>query len=144
MKFRNKLIAGLATATLGLGTLVSVSSAQEAAPSASPVPQAEAPAPAAAVDDGKIKSFAVAFLGVTKVSQTYKPKIEAAQSDSDRQTLQKEAGQEMVEAVNGAGGINIEEYNQIIQAAQTDPALAQKINAQITEAAGQQPPAAQE
>lgn len=141
MKFRNKLIAGLATATLGLGTMVSISAAQEAA---SPVPQAESAAPAAAVDDGKLKSFAVAFLGVTKVSQTYKPKIEAAKSDSDRQTLQKEAGQEMVEAVNGAGGINIEEYNQIIEAAQTDPDLAQKINTHITEAAGQQPAPAQE
>ena len=143
MKFRNKLIAGFATATLGLGTLLSVASAQEGAPGVSPVPEAAAPAPAP-VEDGKLKSFAVAFLGVTKVSQTYKPRIEAAQSDADRQTLQKEAGQEMMEAVNEAGGINIDEYNQIIQAAQTDPALAQKINTHITEAAGQNPPAAQE
>lgn len=141
MKFMNKLIASLATAMLGLGSLVSVSAAQEAT---SPVPQTESAAPAAAVDDGKLKSFAVAFLGVTKVSQTYKPKIEAAQSDADRQTLQKEAGQEMVEAVNEAGGINLEEYNQIIEAAQTDPALAQKINTHITQAAGQQTAPAQE
>ncbi len=145
MNFRTKLIAGLATATLGLGSALGVAAAQQATPTPAPAPapQVEAPAAAPAVDDGKLKSFAVAFLGVTKVTQSYQPKIEAAKSDTDRKTLQQEAGQEMVAAVNEAGGINIEEYNEIIQAAQIDPELAQKINTHITEAAGQQAPAAQ-
>lgn len=143
MNFRTKLIAGLATATLGLGSALGVAAAQQATPTPAPAPQVEAPAAAPAVDEGKLKSFAVAFLGVTKVTQSYQPKIEAAKSDTDRKTLQQEAGQEMVAAVNEAGGINIEEYNEIIQAAQIDPELAQKINTHITEAAGQQAPAAE-
>lgn len=141
MTFKTRLIAGVATIAMGFGSAVSGAFAQDAAPD--PAPQVEAPAAAAPVDDDKLKSFAVAFLEVTKVTQSYQPRIEAAQSDADKQTLQQEAGQEMVEAVNGAEGINIDEYNMIIQAAQTDPELAQKINTHITEAAGQQAPAQQ-
>lgn len=47
----------------------------------------------------------------------------------------------MVEAVNESDGITVDEYNQIIQAAQTDPELAQRINSHISEAASEQPAA---
>jgi hypothetical protein len=47
----------------------------------------------------------------------------------------------MVEAVNEADGITVDEYNSIIQAAQTDPELARRINGHLAEAAGEQAPA---
>lgn len=141
MIINKKLLAGLASLALGAAPMVGVVHAQEAAPA----PQVETPAAQApALDDAKLQSFAVAFLEVAKVSQTYQPQIEAAGSTEDQQRLQQEATEKMVEAVNASEGITVEEYNTIIQAAQTDPELAQRINTHITQAAGAQQPAPSE
>jgi hypothetical protein len=148
MKLNRTLLAGLSALALGLGASLSAATAQDAAPAA-PTPSPEAQSPAAAapeVDDTKLKSFAVAFLEVSEVTQQYQPQIAAAGSVEAQQKLQQEAGQKMVEAVSGSEGITVDEYNMIIQAAQADPELAQRINGHITEAAGSaaaptQPPA---
>ena len=132
MTLNKTLLAGLSALAFGLGASLGVAAAQETAPA----PEMEAPAAAPSVDDDKLKSFAVAFLEVTKVTQEYQPQIAAAGTPEDQQRLQQEAGERMVEAVNEADGITVDEYNMIIQAAQTDPELAQKINGHITEAAG--------
>ena len=131
-----KLLAAVGFAAIGLAFGTIGAGAQEAAPA----PQMEAPAaaPAADVDDTKLKSFAVAFLEVAKVNQVYQPQIEAAKPE-DQQRLQQEAGQKMIEAVNASDDITVDEYNEIIQAAQTDPDLAQRINTHITEAASGEP-----
>src|SRR5690606_34225186 len=147
MSLNRILLSGLSALAIVTGTVLGAANAQDAAPQTPPpaeaAPQTEAPAAAApAMDDTKLKSFAVAFLEVTKVTESYKPQIEAAAGNAeDQQRLQQEAGEKMVEAVNSAEGISVDEYNTIIQAAQTDPDLAQKINGHITEAAGAQQPA---
>ena len=135
MIFRTKLVAGLSTLAMVGATAFAPALAQDQAPA----PQMEAPTAAPNMDEEKLQSFAVAFLEVTKVTQAYQPQIESAASDEDRQQLQQQASEEMVNAVNGADGITVDEYNMIIQAAQTDPELAQKINTRITEAASDQP-----
>ena len=132
MTFHKTLLAGISALALGLGASLGAAVAQDAAP----VPEQEAPAAAPSLDDDKLKSFAVAFLEVTKVTQDYQPQIAAAGTPEDQQRLQEEAGEKMVEAVNEADGITVDEYNMIIQAAQTDPDLAQRINGHITDAAG--------
>jgi hypothetical protein len=139
MTLRKTFLTGISAIALGMGAVLGSVAAQDAAPAAPPV---EAPVAAApAVDETKLESFAVAFLEVTKVTQTYKPQIEAAGTPEDQQRLQQEAGERMVEAVNDANGITLDEYNQIIQAAQTDPELAQRINSHISDAAKDQPAA---
>lgn len=141
MKLNQTLLAGLSALALGLGASLGTSAAQDAAPEA-PAPQMEAPASAApAMDDAKLKSFAVAFLEVSQVTQQYQPQIASAGSVEDQQKLQQEAGEKMVQAVNASEGITVDEYNMIIQAAQADPELAQRVNAHITEAAGSAPAA---
>ncbi|MBX9450302.1 MAG: DUF4168 domain-containing protein [Neoaquamicrobium sediminum] len=146
MSLNRILLSGLSALAIVTGTVLGAANAQDAAPQTPPpaeaAPQPEAPAAAApAMDETKLKSFAVAFLEVTKVTESYKPQIEAAGTTEDQQRLQQEAGEKMVEAVNNADGISVEEYNTIIQAAQTNPDLAQQINGHITEAAGAQQPA---
>ena len=146
MSLNRILLSGLSALAIVTGTVLGAANAQDAAPQTPPpaeaAPQQEAPAAAApAMDETKLKSFAVAFLEVTKVTESYKPQIEAAGTTEDQQRLQQEAGEKMVEAVNNADGIAVEEYNTIIQAAQTNPDLAQQINGHITEAAGAQQPA---
>lgn len=127
------LLAGLSALAIGLGASLGAAAAQDAA---TPAPATEEPAAAAPpLDDGKLKSFAVAFLEVTRVTQEYQPQIAAAGTPEDQQRLQQEAGAKMVEAVNEAEGITVDEYNMIIQAAQTSPELAQRVNGHITQAA---------
>lgn len=137
------VLAGISALAIGFGASMTGALAQDAAP-ATPTPAPEVQAPAAAapnVDDAKLKSFAVAFLQVSGVTQEYQPQIAAAGSAEAQQKLQQEAGQKMVEAVSKADGISVDEYNSIIQAAQANPELAQRINGHITEAAGASAPA---
>lgn len=142
MSLNKNLLAG--AAALAISMSASLGWAQEAAPTPAPTPAPGVESPAAAapeLDDGKLKSFAMAFLQVNKVTKQYQPQIAAAGTPEDQQRLRQEAGEKMVEAVNGSQGISVDEYNSIIQAAQTDPELAQRINGHITEAAGAAPAA---
>ena len=142
MTLNKTLLSGLSALALGLGASLSLAAAQDAAPAPQPAPQTELPvAQGQPADDTKLKSFAVAFIEVTKVTQSYQPQIESAGTPEDQERLRKEAGAKMVEAVNEADGITVDEYNTIIQQAQTDPELAQRINGHIAEAVGGQQPA---
>lgn len=119
-----------------------VSLAQEAAPApAAPgtqQPAAQQPA-AQEFGDETLRSFAVAFLATEEISQRYAPQLEeakAAQDQTKMQEIQREASQEMVTAVEGVEGITVQEYTAVMQAAQTDPQLAQKLTDFIGEASG--------
>ena len=126
-------------AVLAAGLLASPAMAVSAvAQEAQPAPQAT-PAPAAPVDDAKLKSFALAYLEVNKVAETYRPRLEAAKNQEEQQQIQQEATQGMAQAVEASDGITVEEYNQIVGAAQADPELAQRINTHLREAAGAAP-----
>lgn len=150
MKLNRTLLAGVTAVALGFAGSLGVAAAQETSPAA-PAPEAQAPAAATPqIDEQKLQSFALAFLEVSEVTQEYQPQIAAAGSVEAQQKLQQEAGQKMVDAVNSTNGISVEEYNMIIQAAQADPELAQRINGEITKAAaasgasGAQQPAQQQ
>lgn len=137
MTLNKTLLSGLSALAIGFGVSLGTAGAQD-----TPAPQTQPPAAQEQqADDAKLKSFAVAFIEVAKVSGSYQPQIESAATPEDQQRLRQEAGEKMVEAVNEADGITLDEYNTIIQAAQTDPELAQRINGHITEAVGGQPPA---
>lgn len=145
MTLNKILLSGLSALAIGLGASLGAAGAQDAVPAPAPAPQTEeAPAAAPQQDDAKLKSFAVAFIEVAKVTQSYQPQIESAGTAEDQSRLRQEAGEKMVEAVNEAEGITLDEYNTIIQAAQTDPDLAQKINGHIAEAVGERQEPVQE
>lgn len=147
MTLNKILLSGLSALAIGLGASLGAATAQEAVPAPAPAPAPQTEAPAAApqqADDAKLKSFAVAFIEVAKVTQSYQPQIESAGTEEDQSRLRQEAGEKMVEAVNEAEGITLDEYNTIIQAAQTDPDLAQKINGHIAEAVGERQEPVQE
>lgn len=138
MNVTKTLLPGLAALAFGLGAALGVANAQDDA-MPEPAPQVEMPAAAAPdVSDEKLKSFAVAFLEVSRITQTYQPQLQAAASPEDEQRIRQQAGTEMIQAVDSSEGISVDEYNIIIQAAQVDPELAQRINGHITEAAADQ------
>lgn len=135
------MAAGIAAAALfatQAGAQNETAPAQETQPSV----QAPAPAPSAAqseFSDEKLKSFAVAFLEVDKITKEYMPKMQQASSEEEQKQVRDEAGAKMVEAVENSQGITVEEYNKIIESAQADPDLAQKISGYIQQSAGGQP-----
>lgn len=128
MNFTTRTKALLAAACLSAGVAFAPHAlAQDAnQPSGSAV---EAPA----VTDEKLESFVVAFNEVEQVKQDYTQQLQAAESPEEQKQIQNEAGQRMLQAVEDTDGISIDEYNQILQTAQADPDLAQK----LTDAIGQ-------
>lgn len=89
------------------------------------------------MDEETLRSFAVATLQIQEISQTYRPQMEAAESQEQQQDIAQAANDEMVAAVQGVPGIDVQGYNAIAQAAQNDPELMQEINTFIAEAAAE-------
>lgn len=79
------------------------------------------------VTDAKVAAFVDALIAVDSVRQDYVPKIEAQETEEDKQELVNEANAAIVEAVDGTDGMNVEEYTTILKLAQADKALNQKI-----------------
>ncbi|EIM77490.1 hypothetical protein A33O_03428 [Nitratireductor aquibiodomus RA22] len=135
MILRTGLRTVAAAFTISAGAaMISPALAQDAVPSPSPAPQAQAQS----FDDQKLQAFTVAFLAVSGVKEQYTERFRQAPSEDEKQKVQVEATQEMEQAVDKTEGISVDEYNQIIQSAQTDEALAQKLNGMIGEAAKSQ------
>ena len=127
-------LASLATFALLISPAALSPALAQQQPEAQAVP---APTPGATqFDETKLRSFAVAYLEVSKVAQQYQPQLQAATDPQEQQRLQTEATNSMVQAVEGADGITVEEYNAIASNAQSDPALAQQINSLVQETAG--------
>jgi hypothetical protein len=106
--------------------------AQQQAPAQEQPPQAQQEAPGAqqqAVNpsEDKLESVAKAYVKVQAVQQEYGPKIQAAQKPEEAKQLENEANQQMEKAVNDAGGVTVNEYTQILQAAQQDQQLRARL-----------------
>ena len=87
----------------------------------------------------KLQSFADALLAVNAVIEQWRPQIQAAPSQADKQEMAEQANQAMRAAVSGTEGITVEEYQEIARAAQADPQLMARID-QVLKSTG---PAAQ-
>jgi hypothetical protein len=79
------------------------------------------------VTDTKVAAFVDALMAVDAVRQDYVPKIEAQESEEDKQTLVNEANAAIMEAVEATDGMDVEEYTTILKLAQADESLNQKI-----------------
>ena len=77
--------------------------------------------------DTKLESFVVAAMAVDQKIQEWNPRIQAAQSEEEATKLREQASAEMIESIDQTEGISVDEYQQIGQAAQNDPALAARI-----------------
>jgi membrane protein implicated in regulation of membrane protease activity len=87
----------------------------------------------------KLQSFASAVLAVNAIVEEWRPQIQAASSEADKQRLAEQANEEMRAAVEGTEGMTVEEYQGIAQAAQSDPQLMARLDEVFKEMA----PAAQ-
>lgn len=106
-----------------LALTVSVAVAPVSAQTAAPEP---APAPIT-ISDAKLQSFVAAALKVGDLIDKWTPKIEAAATEEEKTKLKQTANAELVAAIQSNGDMTLPEYRQISQAAETDPALQERI-----------------
>jgi hypothetical protein len=88
--------------------------------------------------DAKLQAFASAVMAVNGVVEEWRPQIQAAPSEADKQGMAEQANQEMRAAVDGVEGMSVDEYQAIAQAAQGDTELMARIDQVFKEMA---PPA---
>ncbi len=93
-------------------------------------PQSTEPqAPSKNISDHQLDQAAAAMQQVVKVRRSYGPQLQAAEPDQQKRLLE-EANSAMVKAVTDQG-LSVDEYNSIIQVAQNDPAIRDKLLARI-------------
>ena len=81
----------------------------------------------AAVSDAKIHAFLTAALSVNEVIEEWTPRINGAESEEAANDLIAQANAEAEAAIEATDGISPDEYKEIAQAAQNDPALSARI-----------------
>ena len=145
MTFKTKLTATISSLALVLGT-AGFAVAQDTAPVEPPAESeaVEAPveleAPAAVATDfseAQIQAFAAAYVEVMEIGMGFEAQMAEAATDDERMSLQFEAQQQMVAAVEQLDGITVDEYNALLSAAQTDPALAEQVQGEVDALLGQ-------
>jgi hypothetical protein len=126
MTFRTLAAAAAASLLLTAG-VAGTASAQEATPA--PVEME--------VSAEKLERFAVAYLEVVRIGDTYQGQLEAASTDEARAAIQQDAQQAMVAAVDDTDGLTVEEYSLIFTLVQSDPELANRVQGHIDSLAAQ-------
>ncbi|TAJ89369.1 DUF4168 domain-containing protein [Reyranella sp.] len=123
-----KSITGLCVTTLaaaGLFLLPAANAQQQSpSPSTSP-PTKSAPASPASIPDSKLDAAAAAVKSVSAVKDNYKQKIAQAPA-ADRERIAGEADTALIKAVTDKG-LSVEEYTTILEVAQTDPVVKDKL-----------------
>jgi len=87
--------------------------------------------------DGQLKSFATAVAAINQIAEKWQPQVAAAQSEDQAAEMLQQVDTEMRQAIEGTDGIGIDEYQTIMAAAQTDPALKSQIDTLLQEAGAQ-------
>jgi len=125
-----------AAALLAAACQVSAANAQTSPaqlPQANP-PQAQAPAPAspaASISDEALDAAAVAIQRVASIRRDYVQQLEEA-SPQDQPRILTEAGNALEQAVTDQG-LSIEQYAAILEVAENDPQVRQKIIQRLEE-----------
>lgn len=84
------------------------------------------------VNDSQLDAFVDATVDIVDIREDYQSRAASVESPEEMGELETQANAEMIDAVEGAG-LQVEEYNQIAQAAQQDPELDEQIVEMMTE-----------
>jgi hypothetical protein len=121
-----RLSQPLAAAIVSVGCLLlsPVAHAQNQ-PLNQPQARPERQSPSPTISDQKLDAAAAAIGQVTSIRQSYEQKIAEA-PPSDKQHIADEANNALKKAVTDQG-LTVDEYNTIVQTAQNDPTIRQKL-----------------
>lgn len=81
----------------------------------------------AAPSDAELQQYATAIMAVQEVVDEYRAEAANIESEDAMQRLQQEYQQELIDTVQSEG-ITVERYNEIFEASQTNPQLADRID----------------
>lgn len=90
-------------------------------------------APDIDVSEAELKKAAGAYADITKIREEFQQSLSGVSEPEEAQALQEEAGKAMAQAVKD-NGLEIKKYNQIMEAAQVDEDLRNKLLALLEEA----------
>ena len=88
---------------------------------------------AAEFSDVQLKSFAVAWTNINQLAEQWKPQIEAAESEDQAAEMLKQFEVEANQVIEQTQSIGTADYENIMRAAQSDPALKERIFAMLQE-----------
>jgi hypothetical protein len=123
MTFKTTLTATILAAGLTFGT----------APAA--LAQMQPDGAALVQEEGKLDSFVIAAFAVDDVRTTYIARLQEVEDEAAQQALIEEANAAIVQAVEDAEGITLEEYVAIGEAASADPEIAAQLDTMMRESA---------
>lgn len=83
----------------------------------------------------KLQAFVIAARKVDGLVRQWQPRLQAAQSQEEADTLGRQADTEILAAIEKTEGMTVAEYREILGASRADKALSEKIRA-IYRAAG--------
>jgi hypothetical protein len=81
--------------------------------------------------DGQLKSFATAWVSINQLAEQWKPQVEAATSQDQAAEMLQQFEAEANQVIEQTEGIGAAEYESIMQAAQSDPELKERIFAML-------------
>jgi hypothetical protein len=90
------------------------------------VAQSSSPAPSPAFSDTELRVFAVAVVGVQRVTDSYMPKLKRATTIRDQQRVEETASAEMARVVENQG-MTISRFSQILELTKVSPELADRV-----------------
>lgn len=123
---KKSLATALLTSVFALG-MGSTAIAQEGGYGQSnPAAQTQQQAPAANISDADLQKFASVQDKLDEIRADYTDRVQSADDPSNAADLQQEATQKMVEVVQGAG-MEVDTYNQIAMAIQSNPEMRDRI-----------------
>jgi hypothetical protein len=100
-------------------------------PAAVMAQQAPDAAPTQTISDADIEHFANAVMAVETVRQTYEKALSTTDDQGEKTSLQKEAQEKMVNAIQDEG-LTVQQYQMVAQAVQSDPEMWKKVQQHLT------------
>ncbi|MFO7727185.1 MAG: DUF4168 domain-containing protein [Desulfonatronovibrio sp.] len=84
------------------------------------------------VSDAELDKVAKAYVQITEIRGEFQETLSEVSDPEEAQVLQEEAGEKMVEAVQD-NGLDVQKYNEVMEAAQVDEELREKLLARMEE-----------
>jgi hypothetical protein len=78
------------------------------------------------ISDDLVSKVGTAAVRVVEIRQSFTPRLVAAQSQAERDSVEQEATSALVEAISDQG-LSVDEYNEVVAAAQADPELEERL-----------------
>ncbi len=84
-----------------------------------------------AFEEAQIEAFAEAAVGIQAINAEYDARMQAAGDVAEQAALAEQANARALETIEATPEIDVEGYNAIARATREDPALAERVTAEI-------------